>query len=142
MGAHNTNIETSKSSETTPANKSKTAIATDVLSINEWDVKMTVPSELGTVTYELTGNDSITFSSSLQKTLLNSCVWAAQSSGPWGISRTSKAGTVADEKTKLTQIGNHYYERTYPQQGCEESSVLVTKIDNAYKAMYESIKGI
>lgn len=127
-----------KTSTTTSTDTQTTVQAQEgYLTITEWGVKMKTDTTLGAVTYTEGSANSITLTSDLQKTLPASCSFGTES--PWGLTRTAASVATADEKAYLTYVGDYYYKRTYPQQGCEDSQEIMTKIENGFKTMFESI---
>ena len=101
-------------------------------------IKFTVPRSLSGVTYTLS-TDSVSLSSTEQKALPASCPWSTQVSGPWGITRTTASKATADEKAYLTHVGDYYYNRSYPQAGCEDSANAIKALDTAYKDLFSSL---
>jgi len=108
------------------------------LVIKEWNVKMTVPASLKTVTYKYKKPDAITDSislhSTLQDSLMASCPYAR--TDPWGVNQQPNG---VSHSAGLLIVGEFSYARVYPQAGCEDQLSVMQTLEAGFKAMFQSI---
>jgi len=132
------NKPVASSTETTTT--STTTQTTPSIAISEWNLKGTYNQDkLGTLSYEISGN-KLTFSSSVVEGDILPC--AGLSASSWGIAR-AQAGDKdqfgADVANSWTKIGDAYYNRLYPQSGCEDKTSQASSVDEAYRSLFGSL---
>lgn len=139
--------KTAASTSTMSTPNSSPSNSSDLV-VKEWGVKVTIPSKLTGVTYVTAGNTA-TLNSDQQKQV-TTCGSELSPQTAWGIKR-EVSGTIkspdgsalsdseANTNAFYIHIGNYYYHRVYPQQGCSSATTQISIIDGAYSTLFTSL---
>lgn len=148
--SHKSTVSSSKTSTSSPVantNNTATTASSNEMPITEWGVKMTKPASLASVHYDFVHDmdtstiEGVRFKSNLESQLTGECKDRVK----FGIDRLTKAelatfayDPIPESTTK--HIGNYYYVYHYVPTLCSESEkALETKMNDAYKSMYDSL---
>jgi len=132
--------EKSTEQTTTSESPESTSASEGSLAIKEWGLQAAYNKDtLSTLTYDVVGN-KLTFSSSVVNDEILPC--AGLSADAWGIAR-AQAGDKDifgnDVTDSWTKIGTSYYNRLYPQSGCEIKADKINLIDGAYSDLFKKL---
>lgn len=119
--------------------KSEKPTTNTELAIPEWSLSGYYDEKtLGSLTYTVEG-ESLTFSSPRVNELVP-CEGIDGSS--WKLLRITPEAmaTMGVPLTPWTKIGDNYYERVYPQAGCESEAATISAVDKAYANLFATLK--
>lgn len=131
--------ETKQQTTTKSQTKSTNVSQSGKLAIKEWGLSGSYDeSTLGTLTYTIT-RGALTFSSPKVNALLP-CDGIDDSSWKFLRITPEEMTTMGAPLTPWTKIGDNYYERVYPQTGCDAKASELSAIDKAYSDLFASLK--